>query len=263
MAFFELPVLPTVLYGLLLAALFGYYLRYAWGVLRDDGMGPISFAAAPSPSSAGGAAAEPGDRYPGMVNLSGTLCYMNSVLQAWAALPHLRAHLARIIELATAADVPTPVADAVADVLAALNTGHARPPTPLRPHTLLAALSPLPAVRRLLATREQQDAHELFVVLAEAVSDEAGRVAREVARTRGLGQALDLSGLDARSLRSGAVRVPQRRPEKDLQAPWDGLLARRRVCRRCGYSDVIRMDSLGGMELPVPRSVSLPLCVYN
>ncbi|EJT51808.1 hypothetical protein A1Q1_06946 [Trichosporon asahii var. asahii CBS 2479] len=258
MAFFELSVLPTVVYGLLITLLFAYYLRYAWSILRDDGMGPLSFASSSRGGiDAGAAAHEPGDRYPGMVNLSGTLCYMNSVLQAWASLPHLRAHLERIIQLATAADVPTPVTDAVHDVLRRLNTGHAKQPPALRPHQLLAALSPLPAVRRLLATREQQDAHELFVVLAEAVSDEATKVAKEVARTRGLGQALDLSSLDVRALKNGAARrVPQNRPEKDLQAPWDGLLARRRVCRRCGYSDVVRMDSLGGMELPVPRSVS-------
>lgn len=259
MAFFELHVLPTVFYGLLIVLLFGLYLRYAFGILRNDGMGPISFASASGSGTlaSGGPAHEPGDNYPGMVNLSGTLCYMNSVLQAWAALPHLAEHLRRIITLATAADIPTPVADAVLDVLQQLNTGHARAPAPLRPHALLAAIAPLPAVRRLLATREQQDAHELFVVLAEAVSDEAGKVAKEVARTRGLGQALDLRTLDAAALKSGsALRQPISRPESTLQAPWDGLLARRRICRRCGYSDVVRMDSLGGMELPVPRTVS-------
>lgn len=156
MAFFELSVLPTAIYGLLITLLFGYYLRYAYRILIDDGLGPLSFASTkktPLPSEM--ASYEPGDRYPGMVNLSGTLCYMNSVLQAWASLPHLRAHLERIIQLATAADVPTPVTDAVHDVLQRLNTGHKSQPPALRPHTLLAALSPLPAVRRLLATREQ------------------------------------------------------------------------------------------------------------
>lgn len=235
-----------------------------------------------SPVSNGGARGgshpppiDPGDKYPGMVNLSGTLCYMNSVLQAFASLPTQLAHLERIVSLAINADVPTPVTDALLDLLTELNTGHARTPPALRPHALIAALSALPQVRRLLATREQQDAHELFVVLAEAVSDEATKVAKEIARTRGLGQALDFSpptrepspsppaSISSSSWTSSrapsvapTVRAPFRRPESGLAQPWEGLLARRRVCRRCGYSDVIRTDTLGGMELPIPRSVS-------
>lgn len=213
---------------------------------------------------------EPGDRFPGMVNLSGTLCYMNSVLQAFASLPLLVQHLDRIVELAVKVDVPTPVTDALAETLDQLNTGHARTPPALRPQVLLAALSPLPAIRRLLATREQQDAHELFVVLAEAVSDEAGKVAKEVAKANGgLGQALDLKlgdrtrlaspPLSARGSPSPAPKfsvVKSRQPRDALALPWEGLLARRKVCTRCGWSDVVRMDTTGGMELPVPRSVS-------
>jgi ubiquitin carboxyl-terminal hydrolase 1 len=215
---------------------------------------------------------DPGDRFPGMVNLSGTLCYMNSVLQAFASLPTLTSYLERVINTAEAVDLPTPVCDALYEVLADLNTGHARHPPPLRPHVLLAALSPLPQIRRLLATREQQDAHELFVVLAEAVSDEAAKVAKEVARVRGgLSVALELrpnslppSAAVSRATSpapSSAPSIPPRPyppPKRNdaLLVPWEGLLARRRICARCGYSDVVRMDTLGGMELPVPRSVS-------
>lgn len=223
------------------------------------------------------AAYEPGDKFPGMVNLSGTLCYMNSVLQAFASLPLLLQHLQRIVELAVQVDLPTPVTDALAETLNQLNTGHARTPAALRPHVLLTALAPLPAIRRLLAGREQQDAHELFVVLAEAVSDEAGKVAKEVIRTSGgLGQALDLKlgPVDGSSPSPSRSRLaspspapsvvsysqsPQRRQVAHLSLPWEGLLARRRVCTRCGWSDVVRMDTTGGMELPVPRNVRVLL----
>lgn len=221
---------------------------------------------------------DPGDKFPGMVNLSGTLCYMNSVLQAFASLPTLMTYLDRVITAAESVDYPSPVCDALYDVLCDLNTGHARHPAALRPHVLLAALSPLPQIRRLLATREQQDAHELFVVLAEAVSDEALKVAKEVARTKGgLSVAMDLrlnsrppSATSSRATSppaspapSAAPSIPPRpypppRRNDALQIPWEGLLARRRICARCGYSDVVRMDTLGGMELPLPRSVSPP-----
>lgn len=209
-----------------------------------------------------------GDKFPGMVNLSGVLCYMNSVLQAFASLPTLYAHLEKIITLAEAVDIPTPVTDALGETLAQLNTGHARRPPPLRPHELLQALSPLPAIRRLLTGREQQDAHELFVVLAGALSDEAEKVAKELALradTRGMGLALDL-GITHPRQHKGLIRSPslndseRGRPTKGRprtpRQPWEGLLARRRVCTRCGYADVVRVDTLGGMELSVPRTVS-------
>ncbi|BEJ11620.1 hypothetical protein CspHIS471_0200800 [Cutaneotrichosporon sp. HIS471] len=201
------------------------------------------------------------------------------VLQAFASLPTLTGYLSRVIGAAESVDIPTPVCDALYDILADLNTGHARHPAPLRPHVLLAALSPLPQIRRLLATREQQDAHELFVVLAEAVSDEAAKAAKEVARVRGgLNVALELRpnslppslapSRAASPAPSAAPSIPPRPyppPKRNdaLSVPWEGLLARRRICARCGYSDVVRMDTLGGMELPVPRSgeVTLDACI--
>ena len=72
--------------------------------------------------------------YPGMVNLSGVLCYMNSVLQVYpspsrcitvpahalqslASVTSLIAHLERITKLAVEADLPTPVTDALTSAL--------------------------------------------------------------------------------------------------------------------------------------------------
>jgi len=76
--------------------------------------------------------------YPGMVNLSGTLCYMNSILQvseraclscatkaadlikvmtsqtqAFASLSYLKTYLEQIIFLAEEVDLNTPVIDAL------------------------------------------------------------------------------------------------------------------------------------------------------
>lgn len=180
--------------------------------------------------------------------------------------------------LAVETDLPTPVTDALADVLAGthahcksdrfiahgaeLNTPHAKPPRPIRPHNLLTALHPLPQIRRLLSTREQQDAHELFVVLAEAISDEAVKVVREIVRLRGIADILPLQAYcsDKGAITSSPVYPlgpvkEKKRKVKGLAQPWEGLIARRRVCRRCGYHTEVRMDTLGGMELPLPMSV--------
>ena len=159
--------------------------------------------------------------------------------------------------------MPTPVTDALSDVLAELNTPHSSQPRPIRPHNLLAALAELDQIRRLLSTREQQDAHELFVILAEAISNESLKVAKEVVRLRGIAEVLSLQGYcvekgavdpgsPTRSL--GAIKQTTKKV-KGLAQPWEGLTARRRVCRRCGYHSEVRMETLGGMELPLPLSV--------
>ncbi|RXK35014.1 hypothetical protein M231_07717 [Tremella mesenterica] len=201
-----------------------------------------------------------GEHFPGMVNLSGTLCYMNSVLQAFASLPSLVHNLDTIIALAVEVDLPTPVTDTLSSTLQSLNTPSSRVPKPIRPISLLQALEPLPQIRRLLSTREQQDAHELFVVLAEAVSDEAMKVAIEFAHIRGLGEVLTLQ----EGLGGGKREEKKKRGKiKALQQPWEGLMARRRVCKRCGWCEAVRMDTLGGMELPIPLNgdISLDACI--
>jgi ubiquitin carboxyl-terminal hydrolase 1 len=124
----------------------------------------------------------------------------------------------------------------------------------------------LPPIQRLLGTREQQDAHELFLVLAEAISVESVRVAREVARSRGMGEVLDLQGWAAgkNSGAKGAVRgradvlgaAKDRKRQRGLAQPWEGLMARRRVCRVCGWCEAVRMEPVGGMELSLPQVVS-------
>lgn len=213
--------------------------------------------------------------YPGMVNLSGVLCYMNSVLQALASVESLVEHLKRIMLLAEEVDIPTPVTDALSDALADLNTPLGRPQRAVRPAELLVALRRQPAIQRLLAVREQQDAHELFIVLAEAVSDEALKVARDLMRLRGLAEVSTLQGYirgkAEREMGSTGILKANRNAQgrenklkvKGLAMPWEGLIARRRTCRTCGWCETVRMDTLGGMELPVPQYVRLSYQVMS
>lgn len=120
------------------------------------------------------------------------------------------------------------------------------------------ALYEQPAIRRLLGTREQQDAHELFLVLAEAVSNEAVRVARAVAASRGLGDVVTLQGY-ANGKRGAALGQAEKKA-RGLAQPWEGLMARKRTCQVCGWSEGVRMDTLGGMELSLPQYVSSRAC---
>ncbi|KAJ7034338.1 hypothetical protein C8F04DRAFT_1349641 [Mycena alexandri] len=98
-------------------------------------------------TSSGGSVAvvDPQDaRFPGLVNLSGTHCFMNSTLQALASLHALPPYLLAIRARAEATDVPTPVVDALLDLLAQLNTPSSAlassSSSALRPVALVEAL---------------------------------------------------------------------------------------------------------------------------
>ena len=55
--------------------------------------------------------------YPGLVNISGTYCFLNFVLQAMSSLAYLQPHLEAIQAKAIELDVPTPVVDTLKDTL--------------------------------------------------------------------------------------------------------------------------------------------------
>lgn len=93
------------------------------------------------------------------------------------------------------------------------------------------------------------------------------KVAAEVATNRGLGEVLTLQGYlcGKQVLESGKLGQDGgkgvRLKKRGLAMPWEGLMARRRVCKACGWCETIRMDTLGGMELAIPQSVRRPRSV--
>ncbi|KAJ7919490.1 hypothetical protein B0H13DRAFT_2656774 [Mycena leptocephala] len=178
--------------------------------------------------------------FPGLVNMSGTHCFMNSTLQALASLSGLSPYLLAIRTRAEALDVPTPVVDAS---LTSSPRSTPPPPPPSAP-SLLSRPSVrrlLPSIRpsassssltsafwdaprgasttsnasakaaALLASHEHQDAQELFQLLSECV--------RERARA------------------------------SDGRSPFDGLTATRRACVRCGYTAAIRHFAFDSVQL--------------
>ncbi|KAH9983201.1 hypothetical protein BJV74DRAFT_47634 [Russula compacta] len=132
--------------------------------------------------------------YPGLVNISGTYCFMNSTMQALASLSYLQPHIDAIHAKAEAVDIPTPVVDALHDLLHGLNTpsSHYRS---IRPVDMIAALSQPEPGRRipLFSSREHQDAQELFQLVSEYIKKEATAVDREGSRDLGFGALASLS----------------------------------------------------------------------
>ncbi|TDL29950.1 cysteine proteinase [Rickenella mellea] len=177
--------------------------------------------------------------YPGLVNISGTYCFMNSVLQSMASLSYLTPHINSIHSRAEELDVPTPVIDALRDALLALNTPKSSPSS-LRPVPMINALSsPTPGRHStLFSSREHQDAQELFQLLSECIKNEALAVDKEVQRDRGL------SGL------SGTSGQPMGEAGQNV---FDGLTANRRSCMECGYTEAVMHFAFDNWQLAVPR----------
>ncbi|KAF5387875.1 hypothetical protein D9615_000834 [Tricholomella constricta] len=176
--------------------------------------------------------------YPGLVNISGTYCFMNSTLQAMASLSYLQAHIDAIHEKAEALDVPSPVIDALQDLFRRLNKPRSSYNS-IRPYELVEVLSKQDGGRpsALLNSREHQDAQELFQLLSECLKNEIAAVDKEGYRDRGLGglsQALETNKEVGKNV-------------------FDGLTANRRSCVVCGYTEAVMHFALDNWQLAVPR----------
>lgn len=129
----------------------------------------------------------------------------------------------------------------------------------------MEALSALPSVRRLLQTREHQDAHELFLLLTNAISEELGKLDLERRKDRGLAEVMQFrktvfaqsNGINA-VLPDGQNHIGRwNGNEKNrILSPWEGLSANRRICLKCGWCEGIRYETMGAIDVTLPSSVS-------
>jgi ubiquitin carboxyl-terminal hydrolase 1 len=96
----------------------------------------------------------------------------------------------------------------------------------------------------LFSSREHQDAQELFQLLSSVVRDEAGSVLQERLRERGLGGLSALGTLETSDSDVSTRNV------------FDGLMAQRRSCVDCGYTEAVRHFAFDNVSLSVPPLVS-------
>lgn len=208
-------------------------------------------------------------RYARLGNLYRTQVLISGGDQALASLNYLQPYIDAIHTRAEALDVPTPVVDALRDILHRTQYVYCRKlskanqslielNTPqssrraLRPIALIEALAAPPTSKssarsdRLFSSREHQDAQELFQLLVEAVKSEAAEVGREGARDLGLGGAL-------------ASTSQLKRAKHDLPAEsevtksvFDGLTANRRSCISCGYTEAVMHFAFDSWQLALP-----------
>ena len=188
-----------------------------------------------------------------------------------AALSYLQPYIDAVHSRAERLDVPTPVIDALRDALIGTNGGpisrgrliYSTPldlntpissPRALRPISIINALSaPMPGRQRstLFASREHQDAQELFQLLSESVKNESKAVDEELSRDRGLGELSRTPSEEPETVAAAGGR------EKDVgKGVFDGLTANRRSCVECGYTEAVMHFAFDNWQLAVPRMAS-------
>ncbi|SCZ92047.1 BZ3500_MvSof-1268-A1-R1_Chr5-3g08301 [Microbotryum saponariae] len=187
-----------------------------------------------------------GTHYPGLLNAAGNLCFLNATLQSIASITPLLDYLE---SLPSTSNSPNSVIPTLRRTLHALNSPCLMRPPPLRPSALAHALAASsPTRRRLLASCEQQDAHELLGMIREAVEEEVDKIARDARKN-------DSPGLGA-LLRFGES-ADQRKGRKGVHAPgkndpWLLLTSQRVQCLTCAYTRDVRHTSDRQVELQVP-----------
>ncbi|GAA5876083.1 hypothetical protein JCM1840_002764 [Sporobolomyces johnsonii] len=192
-----------------------------------------------------------GQYYPGLLNAAGNLCFLNATLQSMASLPTLIAYLDSLTSSALTLGGSTPVTTTLLDTLTALNTPSSSRPSPLRPLALANALADSSASRRrLLASSDQQDAHELWGMIRDAIEEEASRVAaleeRRKQAVAGLAEVARLkAGFSTAAL--GTRNVKKRETD-----PWFFLRSQRIRCMTCGYVRDTRHEGEELLMLQVP-----------
>ncbi|KAJ9478692.1 Ubiquitin carboxyl-terminal hydrolase 1 [Pseudozyma hubeiensis] len=228
-------------------------------------------------------------KYKGLRN-TGNTCFFNSTLQSISSLTLFRRYLYVLVHEAERWDTPTPVIDALLELIEELAEPVERNAA-INPVQLVRALQNLPSssLRSLVGAHQQQDAHELFALLNEAVDAEAKAIQRErsvaleteqaglralmapslpwsgrgvyadpaqagaTLASNGSSHPLQILGIPQDNKQAANLDVVGTSSDHALMiSPFDALLAQRTICLDCGYCEAIRHFSTSEISLSVP-----------
>ncbi|KNZ60038.1 hypothetical protein VP01_1622g5 [Puccinia sorghi] len=165
--------------------------------------------------------------YPGLANHGNSnLCFLNSVVQALASTTELREYFSK------GGKGERRVISSLAALIEELNTPCQRP-TVLRATPLIEALQATGTSASRLFNHAQQDAHELLIIILDAIEHE-----------------LNSSNPHPRGL--AALLHPQSLLHPLKRSPFQGLMANRIACAACGFSAGIRHSPTDHLSITLP-----------
>ncbi|KAA1088215.1 hypothetical protein PGTUg99_026407 [Puccinia graminis f. sp. tritici] len=194
--------------------------------------------------------------YAGLANnASSNLCFLNSVIQALASITELEDYLKQIKSTQTTIDDEQAgdrgsIIESLLEIINELNTPRERRSV-LRATKFIESLRANNASSSRLFNSNQQDAHELLMMILEAVEEEVDRAAR-LRSSASLGLAGLINHLEPASSLSSSSSPSYNR--KILRSPFRGLMANRIACAACGFSAGIRHSPTDHL------SITLPVC---
>jgi ubiquitin carboxyl-terminal hydrolase 1 len=194
---------------------------------------------------------------------------LNSVIQALASITELEDHLKEIKSTQTTIDEDQEgergrsIIESLLEIINELNTPRDRK-TVLRATKFIESLRANNASSSRLFNSSQQDAHELLMMILEAVEEEVDRAAR-LRSSASLGLAgLITHHIPTSSSSSSSSSSPSTN-RKIQRSPFRGLMANRIACAACGFSAGIRHSPTDHLSITLPVCVSphLPKHINN
>ncbi|KAK6968648.1 ubiquitin carboxyl-terminal hydrolase 30 [Biomphalaria glabrata] len=191
----------------------------------------------------------PKDKCRGLVNI-GNSCFLNSLLQSWAACPSFYNWLYTSVTSSKAAHEKL-LSSTIFNILRVLNNEVKDATDPYNPSSVLGALR----AKSWVITSEEQDAHELFHVLTETLDEETSSYP-SVLSLFDIWHLQDPKNVyqsekHARTRSQGLLPVL---PMKGVEQPARGLLASQLQCLSCGSRSPVKYDIFDSLTLTFPKN---------
>ncbi|KAL8567292.1 hypothetical protein ACOMHN_023335 [Nucella lapillus] len=190
--------------------------------------------------------------FPGLLNF-GSSCYLNVILQSWAACPSLL----RWLSARRSSHHPhpaTPLTTAILKVLKVLNNDWQEPPGDVySPDDVLTAMDR----KGWVISSGQQDCHELMQALSATLDEETCVAPRVISLFDVTALQDSRSGQASQGLAKTRMGQPVAALPRRQESPLHGLLASQLQCLTCGHQSPVKYDVFDCLTLTMPASTLL------
>ncbi|KAH9515188.1 Ubiquitin carboxyl-terminal hydrolase 30 [Bulinus truncatus] len=191
----------------------------------------------------------PKDKCRGLINI-GNSCFLNSLLQSWAACPSFYNWLYSSAT-SSKANHEKLLSSTIFSILQVLNNDVNDASDPYNPSNVFRILR----AKQWVISSDEQDAHELFHVLTETLEEETSSYPRVLSLfdTYHLQDPKNVYQSEQHARTRSKSLLPVL-PLKAVEQPARGLLASQLQCLSCGSRSPVKYDVFDSLTLSFPRN---------